>query len=164
MPTTPVLLLPYPALSAAPNVPADIQALADRAEAIVPRGRLGYVAVTANQATITVEADLTGIAATVTVGSGRRIRVTVEISLASTVAGDTATLNIKEGATFLQTRDITLPTAGATGMLSASVILTPTAAAHTYKASLQRSAGTGVLNSTASAARPAFILVEDIGV
>ena len=35
MPTTPVLALPYPALSAAPNVPADVQALADRLEAVL---------------------------------------------------------------------------------------------------------------------------------
>lgn len=34
MPTTAGLLLPYPALSAAPNAPADVQALADRLEAI----------------------------------------------------------------------------------------------------------------------------------
>lgn len=34
MPTTSGLALPYPALTAAPNVPADIQALADRIEAL----------------------------------------------------------------------------------------------------------------------------------
>jgi hypothetical protein len=34
MPSTTNLVLPYPALTAAPNVPADIQALADRLEAV----------------------------------------------------------------------------------------------------------------------------------
>lgn len=129
----------------------------------LPGGWIGYNEVTANQTGITAEVDLTGITVSPTVGSSRRIRVTVELSLASSVANDVATLNIKEGATYLQVREVHLPVGGATAMITASVVLTPTSGAHAYKASLARAAGTGTINTAASAARPAFIVVDDLG-
>jgi len=125
-------------------------------------GWIGYNEVTANQASITTEVDLTNLTVAVTVGTGRRIRITSEVSITGTVANDVGTLNIKEGATFIQVRDVIVPIAS-NAVLVASIVLTPTAGSHTYKLSAQRSAGTGTLTVTAGATRPAFIYVEDVG-
>jgi hypothetical protein len=42
-------------------------------------------------------------------------------------------------------------------------VLTPTAAAHTYKVQVARTAGTGSVTVSASATNPAFVLAIDIG-
>lgn len=168
MPTTTNSLLPYPALSAAPNVPADIQALADRLEVLLAaagRGKLsgGYAQAVTNQSGITTEVDLTSLTVTVTVGSGRRIRIVGSVYV-SGGTGDTCKLKIMEGATQLQERQLMFSGGNAVA-LDATVSITPTAAAHTYKLTLTRSAGAaGTIVSNASATSPAFILVEDIGI
>lgn len=124
-------------------------------------GTLGYGQVVASQASITTEVDLTGLAATVTVGTGRRIRVSAHIMTGSTGA-DKVRLRIKEGATVLQTADVRV-LANDSNTLSSSVVLTPSAGAHTYKLSLGREIGTGTLTMYANPTFPAYILVEDIG-
>ncbi len=127
-------------------------------------GTIGYAQRTSNQGGITTEVDLTGLSVTVTTGASRRIRISVEISAASSVAGDVVSLRIKEGSTQLQSRETHLASAaGSTGLCVASVVLTPTAGPHTYKAALVRAVGTGTVNTAASATAPAYILVEDIG-
>ena len=132
--------------------------------AVIPLGTLGYAQAVANQTGITTEQNLTGLSVTVTVGTARRIRVSVEISLASSAANDIVALKIKEGGTVLQERDRHFGSvAGGTNSTAASVVLTPTAGEHTYNATLVRAAGSGTINTVASATRPAFIIVEDIG-
>jgi hypothetical protein len=127
-----------------------------------PNGQIGYAEVTANQTPITTEVDITGLTVTVTVPAGRRIRISCQTVVASTITDDSVRINIMEGATqlhqiaegqYLSNRGITL---------SGKVVVSPTPGTHTYKLTLQREAGTGTVTNFASTALPAFILVEDI--
>lgn len=131
--------------------------------AAVAQGTLpsGYAQVTANQTGISAETDLTSLTVTVTPGTSRRIRITAWARIAQNTAGATPALSIKEGATVLTAANATLVIAAQTN-LTAIVILTPTAVAHTYKLTLQTGAGT--VDLLASATNPAFVLAEDIGV
>lgn len=132
----------------------------------LPGGWIGYAEVTANQATITVEADLTGLTVTVTVNTNRRIRINSFIHLASTVVGDEVALYIKEGATYLAYASATIGTANRNFPLGRDVVLTPTAGSHTYLLRAARTTGTGTVTMVAAAANngsPAYISVEDLG-
>lgn len=127
-------------------------------------GTLGYAQVTANQ-TLTVNADLTGLSVTVTVGTGRRILITGQVLYDNdNAAANRADLLIMEGATQLADGLIGLTANGARGevqTLAVQAFLTPTAGAHTYK--LRGQADLFNVVMTASATNPAFILVEDVG-
>lgn len=125
------------------------------------RGSLGYAERTTDQTGITAETDLTSLTVTATVLSGERIRISAEMFIASTVNNDVASLKIKEGATVLSQGAFVVPTGGFRCHVSA--IITPTAAAHTYKLSLARSVGTGNISMNAGAGYPGYILVEGIG-
>ncbi len=127
-------------------------------------GWIGYAEQTGDQGAITTEVDLTSLTVTVTVGTGRRIRISARTLVVSTVANDIAALNIKEGAAQLQTgRTGALSGTAVSVGISADVILTPTAGAHTYKLAMARETGTGTLTNKAAATAPAFIAVEDLG-
>lgn len=131
----------------------------------VAGGVLGYAQVTADQTGITSEVDLTGLSVPVTVGSNRRIRVTGQGIAGSTADQDGLLGRIKEGAMNLG-RWIQADTSHPVNpfiLSSGSVILTPSAGAHTYKLSLTRYRGTGSASLTANPEYPASILVEDIG-
>lgn len=123
-------------------------------------GKLGYAQVTAPQAGISATVDLTGLTTTVTVGTDRTIEITAQCILSNTAEGTEHQFYISEGATFLQ-GSIQSGSNGAYLTHNSSVVLTPTAGAHTYKL---RAAGVGsTCNMQASATTPAFILVKDIG-
>ena len=126
-------------------------------------GWIGYNQVTASQGSITADVDLTGLSVAVTVGPSRRIRISAYVAVETTVASDRAALLVKEGATQLTVATVSLLTAARGVSLTASVVLTPTTGAHTYKLSMVRTDGSGTLTSIASATQPAFILCEDIG-
>ena len=133
----------------------------------VAGGTLGYAQVIADQTGITTETDLTGLTVAVTVGAGRRIRVTASVLVYGSVVSDEFIVNIKEGATVLQRAGYDSLTGAGTSRptsVERSVVLTPSAGSHTYKLSLLRNQGTGSLTSSAGTTFPAFILVEDIGV
>jgi hypothetical protein len=125
-------------------------------------GWIGYVEVTANQTGITTEVDMTGVTVSVTAGPSRRIKVTVSAYISSSVAGDMATIKIKEGGTTLQERAVTTSSTNICEV-TAIVVLTPSTGAHTYKGTIARSLGTGTLVNNAAATLPTFVLVEDIG-
>lgn len=128
-------------------------------------GTLGYAQITSNITGISTETDLTGLSVTVTVGTGRRIRVSAFAPHARTVADGVTRLRIKESTTTLTMADGHVRAAGEGQIpLQAAVILTPSAGSHTYKLSLARDSGTGTVGCTALSTNPAFILVEDIGV
>jgi hypothetical protein len=98
----------------------------------------------------------------VTVGTGRRIRISALVDLFGTVANDQSEVDIAEGATVLQS---VIMRHAATGHLSHEPerILTPTPGSHTYKLTGQRLSGTGTFTMQATGNQPAYILVEDIG-
>jgi hypothetical protein len=122
---------------------------------------LGYAEVTASQAGIATEVDLTGLAVTVNVPAGRRIRITGYTLFSRTVGDGTVSLRIREGATQIhQTDEASYGTDAATAQVVA--ILAPTAGTHTYKLTMQRPTGSGTVAAVASSIYPAYILVEDI--
>ena len=127
-----------------------------------PRGILqgGYAQVTANQGSITAVVDLTGLSITVTVGAGRRIRVSGHVIMSNTAIGN-CVVYIYEGGTQLQEHIITCAAANGFTTNTPSVILQPSAGTHTYKLRAQASSGTG--STTALAIDPAWIMAEDIG-
>lgn len=130
----------------------------------MPLGRLGYAQVVASQGGITTEVDLTSLSVTVTAGTSRRLRITAQLLLSSTVATDHAGFSIKEGAT--QLNGTSAPFSGTASRNTThycAVSITPTSGSHTYKLTAARQAGTGTITMGASSTNPAFILVEDIG-
>lgn len=124
----------------------------------MPGGWIGHSEATASQAGITAETALTNLSVTVTVGTARRLRITVMVRLQAAGGGD-STVTIKEGATLLTNSSQTL-VAGKVETVMFSAVITPTAGAHTYNSTLGSTSST---DSNASATIPAFILVEDIG-
>lgn len=132
--------------------------------ATLPRGTLGYAQTTVNQGSITSQVDITGLSVTVTVGAGRRIRISCKGEFQDTSATDSVVVTINEGATQLQRAAQPVITAGFSTTTTPSVVLTPTAGSHTYKITCQRAAGTGTVQWNAQPTYPSYILVEDIGV
>ena len=126
-------------------------------------GILGYAERTANQTGISAITDLTGLSVTVTMAAGRRIKITGKGNVNQVTSTGTIRGIIREGSTSLNDWMWANQPPGTPGDLMGmgEVILTPTAGSHTYKLSLQTSAGT--TNLVAASDRPAFILVEDIG-
>lgn len=153
-------------LTAIEAVDTSLDTRLDTAEADIlalPQGYLGMGTATADQTGITTETDLTGLSVTVTPTANRRIRISVSVGLFATVATDRIICLLKESTTQLGAVGDWIPgeTNGRTRQ-SAFIVITPTAAVHTYKVTLQRT-GTGTCSSTATATSPATIMVEDLG-
>lgn len=124
-------------------------------------GQIGYAQVVANQNA--VAGDLTGLAVAVTVGTGRRIRITGFIGEAqNTSANAGGILRVFEGAVQLAQADWMISTASTATAVTCTVVISPSGGSHTYKLAGAVQNG-GVFNLLASATSPAFILVEDIG-
>lgn len=127
-------------------------------------GWLGYVQVTSNQGSITGETALTSLVVTVTVGTSRRILITLNVSMENDTNNDGCSLRIKESTTQLVRRDYSLQTSGAGQGATAQVVLTPSAGSHTYTCYGARGLGLGgTVTLDASSDSPAFLLVQDIG-
>lgn len=114
------------------------------------------------QTPITTTVDLAGLAVTVNVPAGRRIKITGHCVFYSSVANDGARLSIMEGATLLNLAQDSVPGSTQAISLDPIVIITPTAGTHTYKLTMARQWGTGNITMDCGAVYPAFILVEDI--
>lgn len=121
-----------------------------------------YAPVVANQTGITTVVDGTGLTVTITAGTGRRLLITAQVQMLSTVSGDIIQVQILEDATVIQIAQLVASTTGQN--MTPMAVRTPTAGAHTYKVQFLRAGGTGSLSSIAGATDPAFILVQDIGV
>jgi hypothetical protein len=122
---------------------------------------VNYSQATADQGTYTGATDLTNLAITITVPTGKRIRLTCQARLDSSVANDTAYLGIFEGATQIDL-GVTGPlkAGGNPELIHLSTILAPTAGSHTYKLVSARSAGTGNITMKAAVNQIAFIMAE----
>lgn len=128
------------------------------------RGNLGYAEITADQTGIgTSITDLTGLAVTVTVNSGERIKVTGYVpSFWNPSATMQLEFLIRESSTTLNNSRVPVTSGGNNnGYGMVQWIGTPSAGSHTYKLSLKTS--TGTVNVAGGATNPAFILVEGIG-
>lgn len=133
--------------------------------ALLPKGKVGYAQVTANQGSITnVIVDLTSLTLTFTAAASRYYKITGYGLLATTVADDMFAVSITDGAgTQLQQASCQIRVATVTQFFIVQVVVQPGAGSKTYKLRCVRTTGTGTGTLTASATFPAYILIEDIG-
>jgi len=127
------------------------------------QGVLGYAQITATQSGITTQVDITGLVVAVTVGAGRRLKITFYTpALYSSVGSDQVFTWMFEDGAQIQTGAVTNP--GTTGTCSTTVAYrSPAAGTHTYKMQVSRANGTGTASVYAGTAFPAFLVVEDVG-
>lgn len=104
--------------------------------------------------------DVTGVAVTVTVPADRRILVGFDLHLVGG-ASDMSRLSIVEGAATLKFARVNEDTADV--HVTASVILTPTVGAHTYKLVHQKVTGTVDVVIGAEATAPTQMWAYDLG-
>lgn len=126
-------------------------------------GWLGYVLIDTPQGAVTSEVDVTSATLTVTVPAARLLRISFSANVNSDVAGDTALVNIKEGATTLGGGLSAGLLTNATGIYAEALVSAPSTGSHTYKATIQRATGTGSMTLGGSATRPMVFVVEDVG-
>lgn len=129
-----------------------------------PRGLLGRAAVTADQGAITVQVTLTGVTVTVTPLANRYIRVYAETYFQNTAVNFAAGARmflVMDGGNIQQC-DYRLTQANVPEKFTASVIVTPSAASHTFVAQADNGGG-GTVTMIAGAAYPTYIMVEDLG-
>ena len=128
----------------------------------LPQGELGYAERT-DAPTFTASGDV-GLEVTVTVGTGRRIRVIGQGGMYTTGVsrwiGD-----VMESSTILG-RWGEVDNLGATPietMNSSGPVLTPSSGSHTYKLAVRETSGATTLTIFGDVTVPAYIVVEDIG-
>ncbi len=130
----------------------------------VAGGTLGTPGVrTASQTGIITEVDLINLATTITVGAGRRIKVSYHMVTSRTITDGNVSMRIKEGTVMLLNNFFSNSLANAGESRSGFVLLTPTAGVHTYKLTMLRDTGTGTVALVADPLFPASIIAEDIG-
>lgn len=134
----------------------------------MPGGWLGYAQVVAVQAIAGPETALTGLSVTVTVGTSRRIRVTGSGTVSQATAAGTRVFGAlqADGVGVGRWAEHYFEAADWEEHAEGSVILTPAAGARTYRMMLFSldTAGAPIGSRLeANAARPAWILVEDLG-
>lgn len=133
------------------------------APTVTAGGELGYAETTGTDTGIGAGfSDLTGLSVTVMVGTSRRIRITGKLQVAQRTSAGTVRGAIREGSTALQDFVYHTLQTNEVAMGHGSVIITPSAGAHTYKLSLLTNAGT-VDTVSGSGQRANFIQVEDLG-
>jgi len=123
---------------------------------------IGYAERTSSQTGITTLTDLTGLAVTVDVPSGARIRITGHVQAYQGSTAGSISMSIYEGATLMNERTAQLTTAVLGCSLHTEVIKSPTAGSHTYKLAARPATGSGAVIIDAGATTPSFILVEVI--
>jgi hypothetical protein len=130
-----------------------------------PHGVLGYAVTTTNQSGISTEADIAGLAATVTVPAGRLVKLSYSLALnndGSPAADQVGRIRIKEDTTVLKLVDVNMETAGGTVGTASWCVEAPSAGAHTYKLSAEKPVGAGTIQVSSAGVKSEF-LVEDIG-
>ena len=124
-------------------------------------GQIGYAQAVVSQGPFSALTDLTSLTVPVTVGTGRRIRITGQTYPSTSDNASRVTLSINEGVTQFQEASI-VPNSSAIS-LGLQIVFTPTVGSHTYKLSMARTVGAGTITNNANPTFPSFILVEDIG-
>lgn len=136
-----------------------------RPRASGPGSVLKYAEVTSGVSPLATASPGTTLASiTVTVPSGRQVRVKGYVFLNSSVSGDTVYAGIFEGSTQLQSDQMAWDgNVNYTKAMKPERVLTPSAGTHTYLLTAWRHTGTGTVASVADATDPAFIYAEDVG-
>lgn len=127
-----------------------------------PSSTLGYAEVTANQTGITgANTDITGLTTTVTVPAGRRLRITAYgHALATGAPPDRFFFKIFEDGNEIAMAQSLSDSTVLNQQITVTVIKSPTAGSHTYKASLAIAGAAGTF--VAGAGQAGYIIVEDI--
>lgn len=129
-----------------------------------PRGMLAQGSATANTGVTTTNVTWITLPS-VTLDGIRRVKLTAYGVLQCAGAiGDTAALEIMEGATGLQSGVTRFSVTGGGSQTPITLVtqFVPTAAAHVYSVRIRQVAGTGVLGA-ATANMPANLILEEIG-
>lgn len=134
---------------------------------LLPRGRVAYAQVVANQTGISTVADVTGLSATFTAVSGRNYRTTAFIELGYTAASDLIIAYLTTGANVQLVRHTIVSPALISGfnymVVVASYNSSSLSGSTTHKLRLERNTGVGTLSTFAAAGSPGYIMVEDLG-
>ena len=133
---------------------------------LLPRGRIAYAQVTANQSPFTTVADVTGLSVTFTAVSGRNYRTSVFFEVSDTVAGDLIIAYLTTGANgqLLRSPFVSYGVSTASYLtVSMAFNSSSLSGSTTHKVRLERNAGTGTVGVVANGASPAHIMVEDLG-
>lgn len=125
-------------------------------------GQIGYAQAVVDQTAITTLVDMTSLTTTVTVGTGRRIRVSAFVSAENTTATQGAQIQIQQDGVQIELDGRAFNNGNVQERLYPAVVLSPSAGAHTYKLVIGNYVG-GTVIARASATAPNWILVEDIG-
>lgn len=133
---------------------------------VLPRGFVAYVENTTLSQTASADADVTSLSVTFTAEANRRYRITGVIPYVERSSGIAATIQLQEDGTTIQHWKIdggAVAIGGGCTLVSYRTGIT--AALHTYKLRIVRTAGSyGTIIATSNAATgAAFILVEDMG-
>ena len=128
-----------------------------------PRGTINYAQATANQTSISAEADLTSLTVTFTADSTRRYKITGQILVQQLTSTGAATGKITDGSSVEVQRfgHNAAFLANGVEVWHGTRVLSGISGSVTYKLRAATSAGT--LSVLADTTRPNFILVEDIG-
>lgn len=129
-----------------------------------PQGLLGKTASSADVGPTSGTTELDIITApAATLVAGRRIKLTFHTrAITASTVGDTFVFRLKEGATVFEEFTHTAISTSY-GITFSAWVDSPTAGSHTYKATVQRTAGTGTVSMSGTGS-PIVIAVEDIGV
>lgn len=114
----------------------------------------------------TAELDVITAPAVTPSSATRRLRIFFHArGLSGGTAGEQFLLRIKEGSTTLQEYVAIFGTASLTnnGIDFHAIVDAPTVAAHTYKVTIARTSGAGVINVSATSTGPITLTVEDVG-
>jgi hypothetical protein len=122
--------------------------------------KLGYASATSNQTGITTLVDLTSLTVTVTVPESATIKITGYLGVQNNGTTGRTTVYIRESSTELQNYSVQNALASTSAAINVQAVTSPTAGSHTYKLSMEASAGTS--NTVANSNAPAYILVENI--
>ena len=151
------------------DVTVDAGDVADwRLWAVPTHGAGGEIAtsvdVTANQAGIVAEADLTNMTVVAVLQPGRLYRVSNRAGLISSNTSDRLALYTKEGATYLDTALSPAPNTSSGQTMRGEAKVTKVAVGrYTFKAAAERLAGSGSTTMAATATFKSRIYVEDLG-
>lgn len=164
--TTTAMALRYPDLTDPPNGAGQIKNLADDVDGYMPRGEVSYVEVTADQGSLTTEANITSLTLTFTPVGSRVFYIEAICKFLSTAASDAGQLAICTSAdAHLAECDFYLPVT-TSRMVTARALarVTPTDnVSVTYKVRASRVAGTGTFTMKAAATYPASLRIIDVG-
>lgn len=165
MAATPILALPYPiGTDRVADGDNAMQALAERIELVLPRGRLAYAETTLAQSGIPAAAtDLTGLAFPLTLTTKRFVLLACALIAGPNVAGNWVSLQLHKDGAAVQAVNWPMPVAGAATYMAVSVMLTLPAATYAFKVRGAITLGSGTWFTGATPTSPGYLLATDYG-